>query len=304
MSVADVASRYLLHVRIERGLSANSIAAYRRDLARYEHWLESQGVTDVAAVTAATAAAYAGWLAEPEGLALAPASRQRHLSSAKGLHRWALREGLVSEDPWLDVSMAGSRTRLPKALTVEQVASMIESAMSPEPNAVQLRNVALLELLYATGARVSEVAGLDVDDVDEADRSVVLHGKGGKQRRVPVGEAALAAVAAWRVRGRPALTPRGKGTAKLFVSTRGGPLSRQACFAVIADAAARAGIEQSVGPHTLRHSCATHLLEAGADIRSVQELLGHVNVSTTQIYTMVTVERLREIHAVAHPRAR
>lgn len=307
MKLGNGISRYVLHLRVERGLATNSLLAYERDLQRYLQWLVAHEVDDLTAVDESVAAAYARWLVEPVergGAGLAVRSRQRQVSSVRGLHRWLLLEGVCDTDPWRDVPVAGVGHRLPKALSVEQVAALLDSVAGADPDPLSLRNTALLEFLYATGARVSEAVVLDVDDIDETDRSVVLRGKGNRQRRVPIGRRALDAVAAWRVRGRPVLVARSTGTPRLFVSARGGVLSRQSCFSVIADAARQAGISEAVGPHTLRHSCATHLLESGADIRSVQELLGHVNVTTTQIYTHVSIDRLREIHAVAHPRAR
>jgi integrase/recombinase XerD len=192
--------------------------------------------------------------------------------------------------------------RLPKAITVEQVADLLEAA-GAEQTPRALRDKALLELLYATGARISEAVGLDVDDLDLADGMVRLHGKGDKDRVVPVGRCAREAVEAYKVRARPELAKAGRGVPALFLNARGGRLSRQAAWTVLRDAAARAGLHTPVSPHTLRHSFATHLLDGGADVRVVQELLGHASVTTTQIYTLVTVDRLREVYATAHPRA-
>jgi integrase/recombinase XerD len=196
--------------------------------------------------------------------------------------------------------------RLPKSLTVDEVLALLEGAGgdSPSDGPLTLRNRALLEVLYSTGARISEAVGLDVDDVDTAARSVLLRGKGGKQRLVPVGRPAVAALDGYLVRGRPELARRGRGTPGIFLNVRGGRLSRQSAWQVLQDAAERAGITATVSPHTLRHSFATHLLEGGADVRVVQELLGHASVTTTQIYTLVTVNALREVWAGAHPRAR
>ncbi len=196
--------------------------------------------------------------------------------------------------------------RLPKSLTVDEVAALLAGAGgdSASDGPLALRNRALLELLYSTGSRISEAVGLDIDDIDTADRSVLLHGKGGKQRLVPIGRPAVAALDAYLVRGRPDLAGRGRGTAAVFLNARGGRLSRQSAWQVLQDAAERAGITAKVSPHTLRHSFATHLLDGGADVRVVQELLGHASVTTTQIYTLVTVNALREVWAGAHPRAR
>ncbi|BBX10923.1 hypothetical protein MNVM_00040 [Mycobacterium novum] len=196
--------------------------------------------------------------------------------------------------------------RLPKSLTIDEVSALLAGAggESVSDGPLTLRNRALLEMLYSTGSRISEAVGLDLDDVDVSDRSVLLRGKGGKQRLVPVGRPAVAALDAYLVRGRPDLARRGRGTAAVFLNARGGRLSRQSAWQVLQDAAERAGITAKVSPHTLRHSFATHLLDGGADVRVVQELLGHASVSTTQIYTLVTVNALREVWAGAHPRAR
>jgi integrase/recombinase XerD len=198
--------------------------------------------------------------------------------------------------------------RLPKSLTIDEVLALLEGAGgdSPADGPLTLRNRALLELLYSTGSRISEAVGLDVDDIDTQARSVLLHGKGGKQRLVPVGRPAVQALDAYLVRGRPELARRGRGAfvaPGIFLNARGGRLSRQSAWQVLQDAAERAGITAGVSPHMLRHSFATHLLEGGADVRVVQELLGHASVTTTQIYTLVTVHALREVWAGAHPRA-
>ena len=196
--------------------------------------------------------------------------------------------------------------RLPKSLTIDEVFALLAAAGgdSPSDGPLTLRNRALLEFLYSTGSRISEAVGLDVDDVDMHARSVLLRGKGGKQRLVPVGRPAVEALEAYLVRGRPELARRGRGTPSMFLNARGGRLSRQSAWQVLQDAAERAGITANVSPHTLRHSFATHLLDGGADVRVVQELLGHASVTTTQIYTLVTVHALREVWAGAHPRAR
>jgi len=218
------------------------------------------------------------------------------------MHRFAAREGLVSADAAAAVRPPVPARRLPKSLPVEEVLAILAAAEPDSPRG--LRDRALLELLYATGARISEAVGLDVDDVELTASTVLLRGKGGKDRMVPVGSYARAAVDAYLVRGRPALAAAGRGAPALFVNHRGGRLSRQSAWQALRTAAARAGISTAVSPHTLRHSFATHLLDGGADVRVVQELLGHASVTTTQIYTMVTVERLREVYASAHPRAR
>jgi integrase/recombinase XerD len=192
---------------------------------------------------------------------------------------------------------------LPKAIPVEEVERLLDAAGYPGTS-LAVRDRALLELLYGTGARISEAVGLAVDDVDLAERTVLLTGKGGKQRRVPLGSYAARAVQAYLVQSRPALAASGRGTPALFLNARGGPLSRQSAWVVLRTAAERAGLSSGISPHTLRHSFATHLMDGGADVRVVQELLGHASVTTTQIYTLVTVDRLREVYASAHPRAR
>jgi integrase/recombinase XerD len=223
--------------------------------------------------------------------------------AVRGFHRFAAREGLTAVDPGRDVRPPARARRLPKAISVAEVEAILAAAdLDDGPRG--LRDRALLELLYATGARISEAVGLDVDDLDAESASVRLLGKGGRQRVVPVGRPALAAVESYLVRGRPALMSAGRGGPALFVNTRGGRLTRQSGWSILAEAVRRSGVTADVSPHTLRHSFATHVLDGGADVRVVQELLGHASVTTTQIYTLVTVDRLREVYATAHPRAR
>ena len=234
---------------------------------------------------------------------LAASSAGRAVVAVRGLHRFAHREGLAAGDPAREVKPPPPARRLPKAVTVEQVEALLDAA-GADGTPLALRDRALLEVLYGTGARISEATGLDVDDLDLQDGSVRLDGKGGKQRVVPVGRLARTAVEAYLVRARPALAAAGRGTPALFLNARGGRLSRQSAWAVLQAAVARAGLPVEVSPHTLRHSFATHLLDGGADVRVVQELLGHASVTTTQVYTLVTVDRLREVYASTHPRAR
>ena len=220
----------------------------------------------------------------------------------RGLHRFALREGWTSVDAAREVRPPVPARRLPKAISVSQVEALL--AAPDADTALGLRDRALLELLYGTGARISEAIGLDVDDLDLDSGGVRLDGKGGKQRVVPVGSYARAAVDAYLVRARPQLAATGRGTPALFLNARGGRLSRQSAWTVLQAAVDKAGLTVDVSPHTLRHSFATHLLDGGADVRVVQELLGHASVTTTQVYTLVTVDRLREVWASTHPRAR
>jgi integrase/recombinase XerD len=223
------------------------------------------------------------------------------MSAVRGLHRFAARDGLVAVDVAAEVKPPAPPKRLPKALDVDQVLRLLAVA---DDTALGLRDKALLEFLYGTGARISEAVGAAIDDLDlTGEPSAVLHGKGGRTRLVPVGGYAKAALEAYLVRGRPALIANGKGTPAVFLNARGGRLSRQSAWTILHRAAEAAGIP-AVSPHTLRHSYATHLLDGGADVRVVQELLGHASVTTTQVYTLVTVDRLREVYATAHPRAR
>jgi integrase/recombinase XerD len=300
---------YLDHLTIERGVAANTLSSYRRDLRRYHEHLLSRGVDDLADATENDVSEFLVSLrrGDPEaGVGeLSAVSAARALIAVRGLHRFAAAEGVTAVDVAKAVKPPTPSRRLPKSLTVDDVLTLLTGAGgdSPSDGPLTLRNRALLELLYSTGARISEAVGLDVDDIDTHARSVLLRGKGGKDRLVPVGRPAIDAFDAYFVRGRPELTRRGRGTAAVFLNARGGRLSRQSAWQVLQDAAERAGITAGVSPHTLRHSFATHLLDGGADVRVVQELLGHASVTTTQIYTLVTVHALREVWAGAHPRA-
>ncbi|HEX2130465.1 MAG TPA: site-specific tyrosine recombinase XerD [Actinophytocola sp.] len=293
---------YLDHLAVERGTSPNTLDGYTRDLRRYAAHLAQAGVPSLDAVTEAHVSAFLAVLREgdDEHPPLAASSAARALVAVRGLHRFAVREGLVELDPAREVRPPTAPRRLPKALPVADVLRLLDTP--PPDGAGPLRDRALLELLYSTGARISEAVGLDLDDVDARERTVLLDGKGGKQRLVPIGRPALDALDAYLVRARPSLA--GRGSPAVFLNVRGGRLSRQSAWQALKVAAERAGIAASVSPHTLRHSFATHLLEGGADVRVVQELLGHASVTTTQIYTLVTVNTLREVYATAHPRAR
>jgi integrase/recombinase XerD len=234
---------------------------------------------------------------------LAVSSAARTLVAVRGFHRFLAVEGETLQDPAAAVAPPSQPSRLPKAIPIESVERLLEAASVGDPP-VSLRDRALLEVLYGTGARISEVVGLDVDDLDLEGGVVRLFGKGSKERVVPMGRSAAEALGAYLVRARPELGRRGRGGPALFLGARGARLSRQSGWAVLRETAQRAGLGEHVSPHTLRHSFATHLLDGGADVRVVQELLGHASVTTTQIYTMVSVHRLREVHAGAHPRAR
>ncbi|WP_395691720.1 site-specific tyrosine recombinase XerD [Nocardioides sp.] len=296
---------YLDHLSVERGLAANTLSSYRRDLRRYQEFLAQQGVDRLADVTEATVADFLVRLREGDEVhpALGSSSAARTVVAVRGFHRFAVADGLSATDPASGVKPPTPAKRLPKALPLADVEAILDAAGAPGTT-LALRDRALLEVLYGTGARISEAVGLDVDDLDLVDGTVLLRGKGSKERLVPVGSFARAAVEAYLVRGRPELVAAGRGGPALFLNARGGRLSRQSAWSVLVKAADRAGVTRDVSPHTLRHSFATHLLDGGADVRVVQELLGHASVTTTQVYTLVTVDNLREVFATAHPRAR
>lgn len=296
---------YLRQLAIERGMAKNTISAYRRDLTNYAQFLATQSIDSLDQVTELTVADYAQSLSQKQGLASSSVARM--LAAVRGLHKFLLQENLLHNDVASTVKPPKAPRNLPKAISLSEIESLLAAA-GPEPDdqdmvsSIRLRDRALLELLYATGGRVSEIVNLDLDDL--VDPTLVrLFGKGSKERIVPVGSFAQKALSAYLVRIRPGLVALGKGTPALFLNQRGSRLSRQSAWQIIADAADDAGLSGKVSPHTLRHSFATHLLEGGADVRVVQELLGHSSVATTQIYTLVTVDRLREIYATAHPRA-
>ncbi|WP_396291135.1 site-specific tyrosine recombinase XerD [Curtobacterium sp. KT1] len=320
---------YLRHVAIERGLSQHTLSAYRRDLAVFTSWLatapvvDSDGadraggasaIDDVGRLARADVSEFVTHLAtKPDG-PLAPRSIARMLSSVRSFTAFAAGEGWLPLDPGTAVRPPKAPMRLPKAISVEDMERLLGAVSVDADDPVQLRDKALLELLYATGARISEAVGLSVDDVTtlsddsapDADGLAVVKvtGKGNKQRVVPLGSFARAAIDAYLVRARPVFAARGPSTPALFLGARGARLSRQSAWLVIQSAAEAAGLEAHVSPHTFRHSFATHLLEGGADVRVVQELLGHASVATTQIYTMVTADMLRDVYQTAHPRAR
>lgn len=347
MQPAAAISKYLRHLSIERGLSDNSLAAYRRDFARYTDWLAAEGITDLANVAPDTLSAYVATLAgavregsDPPLPAYSPASITRMVSTVRGLHRFLFDEGELPDNAGRGVRTPKKGQRLPKAISIEDVQALLEAVSGDDP--VSLRDRALLELLYATGARVSEVASIDLDDLYAGTGGVLgdatgggagrgaggvggsvggdvwgdperalsngglmrVTGKGGKTRIVPYGRYAGEALAAYLVRARPQFAARGTGSPALFLGPRGVRLSRQSAWLVIRAAADAAELTVEISPHTLRHSFATHLLAGGADVRAVQELLGHSSVTTTQIYTQVTADTLREHFVNAHPRAK
>ena len=310
---------------VERGLAAHTLQAYRRDLRRYADALEAAGTTDIAEVTTQDVAGFLARLREgdEDHPPLAASSAGRAVVAVRGLHAFALAEGMAPSDPARQVRPPAPPRRLPRAMPVADVERLLEAASAGDGPRT-LRDRALLELLYATGARISEATALDVDDLEftrldwpagggesgagagvMAPACVRLSGKGNKQRIVPVGSYARQALEQYLVRARPSLAVaarRASASPAVFLNARGGRLTRQGAWAVLRAAALRAGIAE-VSPHTLRHSFATHLLDGGADVRVVQELLGHASVTTTQVYTLVTVDKLREVYASAHPRA-
>lgn len=348
--------RYLQHLVVERGLAANTLAAYRRDLRRYVDFVqadidptEAPPVDAAQAVTPAHVSAFVRYLQRPvpavigepvgpadsatasavsvsaasaarrgeaPGAGLSARSAARVVVAVRGAHRfWAL-EGHTVTDPAAEVPPPVAGMRLPKAISVKAVTRLLEAPDVSTP--AGLRDRALLEVMYSTGARVSEAIALDVDDLSAAVRAagedqdrglpfIRLFGKGSKQRLVPLGRPAVAALDAWLVRGRPEFSTKGKASPAVFLNARGGRISRQTAWNTIKAAADRSGLTEEgveVTPHTLRHSFATHLLEGGADLRVVQEMLGHASVTTTQVYTLVTADSLREVWTTAHPRAR
>ena len=309
-TVETAVDSYLRHVAVERGLAVNTVAAYRRDLGLYTAWLAVDSlvdpprpITDLRLITRRHISSFVQHLGLRQEAPLTAASIARVLSTVRGFHRFLLEEGVVETDVAHDTKPPKLALRLPKAISIEQVSALL--AATDGDDVQRLRDKALLELLYATGARVSEVVNLNVDDVlVEVFDSVRLTGKGDKQRIVPVGSFARAAVSDYLVRARPMLSARGRSTPALFLGLRGQRVSRQNAWLIIRAAAERAGLTVPVSPHTLRHSFATHLLAGGADVRVVQELLGHSSVATTQIYTLVTVDTLRDMYTTAHPRAR
>ena len=339
VSVERAAAGYLRYLVVERGLAANTIEAYRRDLRRYGEHLARHGKTALGEVASRDVAEFLASLREGDAVhpPLAAGSAGRAVTAVRGLHAFAHRQGLADSDPAHEVSPPAPPRRLPKAISVAEVERLLEAAgNTADPGSRALRDRALLEFLYGAGARISEATGLDIDDLQlspggasgvsprtprgmpdgeavisgtrnslsAASPVVLLRGKGGKERVVPVGSYAARALDAYLVRGRPALAQRARRAGPaVFLNARGGRLTRQGAWGILRAAWERSGLASEVSPHTLRHSFATHLLDGGADIRVVQELLGHASVATTQVYTLVTVDKLREVYAAAHPRA-
>lgn len=309
-----VFDQFLAHIGIERGLASSTVDAYASDLRRYVEWLESRGVRAPEDIARRDVEEYVAAL---DAAGESARSKARRLASIHAFHRFALAQHAVSEDVSAAVKAPKGASVLPDVLTVDEVARLLDAVPQPDPhvsdghgleNAVLLRDKALLELMYATGARVSEAVGADLDDVDFDERVIRLTGKGAKQRLVPVGRYACEALRRYLDAARPVLQRRrtsGQPELRaLFLNKRGLRLSRQSVWEVVRTAGERAHIAKPLHPHTLRHSFATHLIQGGADVRTVQELLGHASVTTTQIYTHVSPEALIETYLTAHPRAR
>jgi integrase/recombinase XerD len=303
LSFDIAASSFLNHLQIERGLAANSIAAYRRDLEKFGLFIDGKALHEV---TSEIITAFEVSLRDAN---LSVATVNRAISALRSFFKH-LQQEHGFPDPTLEISTGKSKRRLPKALTISQILSMIDAALK-ESEPITLRDQAMLELLYSSGARVSELIGINMNDLSKAltdDGEITtlkLRGKGSKERIVPLGSFASKAIENYCVRVRPGLLAKNsKNTAALFLNSRGTRISRQSAWQMVLDAAAAAGITEHVSPHVFRHSYATHLLDGGADIRVVQELLGHASVTTTQIYTLITIDKVRESYSMAHPRAK
>ena len=303
MNFEAAASSFLNHLQIERGLASNSISAYRRDLYKFGSFLQGTPLTEVSPKTIND---FHVTLREAE---LSIASINRIDSTLRSFFKHLQLE-YDSTDPTLEIESNKAPRRLPKALAINQIVSMIDAAYR-EGDPITLRDQAMLELLYSSGARVSELIGINVNDINTVQtpdgevNTLKLRGKGSKERIVPLGQFATQAIDNYLVRVRPHLVEKNsKGNTALFLNSRGGRISRQAAWQMVLEAAEAAGIKEQVSPHVFRHSYATHLLDGGADIRVVQELLGHASVTTTQIYTLITIDKVRESYSLAHPRAR
>jgi len=305
MAAADevplAVDRYLRHLRVERGLAVATVEAYRRDLRAYLRHLAELGVAEPTLATQDDVEAFVVHLRErrrPDGTPYGERTTARAVVAVRGLHRYLRSEEAASSDAAAGVPTPAVRRSLPHPISVAEMERLLDAAGDGSP--AGLRDRAALELLYGAGLRISEAIGVDLDDLDPRDRLVRVRGKGDRERIVPYGEPAAAAIDGWLVRGRSTLAPR---TPALLVNLRGGRLSRQGLWGVVRRAAADAGLDGRVTPHTLRHSFATHLLDGGADVREVQELLGHASVTTTQVYTLVSRGAMHEVYGRAHPRA-
>ena len=306
MKFDNALQSFLDHLTIERGLSSNSISAYRRDLAKFSDFLDKEKL-DFERLSEDEIISFEVWL---KGLGMAVTSINRNISALKSFYKYLAQE-FSTNNPVSAVLSSKVPRRLPKALTIKEITSLIDSTKR-EGDPISLRDHAIIELLYGTGARVSEIVGIDVNDFAQSDiegnpiTTLKLKGKGSKERIVPLGSFAKTALDEYLVRIRPNLLSKSKSArveTALFLNQRGSRLSRQSAWQMISDAADSTGLSGKVSPHVFRHSYATHLLDGGADIRVVQELLGHASVTTTQIYTLITIDKVREAYATAHPRA-
>ena len=306
MKFENALQSFLDHLTIERGLSSNSISAYKRDLAKFSDYLTNEKL-DFERLTENEIISFEVWL---KGLGMAVTSINRNISALKSFYKYLAQE-FSTNNPVSAVASSKVPRRLPKALTIKEITSLIDSTKR-EGDPISLRDHAIIELLYGTGARVSEIVGIDINDFAQSDiegnpiTTLKLRGKGSKERIVPLGSFAKSALDEYLVRIRPNLLSKSKSArveSALFLNQRGSRLSRQSAWQMISDAADSTGLSGKVSPHVFRHSYATHLLDGGADIRVVQELLGHASVTTTQIYTLITIDKVREAYATAHPRA-
>jgi integrase/recombinase XerD len=306
MKFDNALQSFLDHLTIERGLSSNSISAYRRDLAKFSDFLDKEKL-DFERLSEDEIISFEVWL---KGLGMAVTSINRNISALKSFYKYLAQE-FSTNNPVSAVLSSKVPRRLPKALTIKEITSLIDSTKR-EGDPISLRDHAIIELLYGTGARVSEIVGIDINDFAQSDvegnpiTTLKLRGKGSKERIVPLGSFAKNALHEYLVRIRPNLLSKSKSArveTALFLNQRGSRLSRQSAWQMISDAADSTGLSGKVSPHVFRHSYATHLLDGGADIRVVQELLGHASVTTTQIYTLITIDKVREAYATAHPRA-
>ena len=306
-SFESTARGFLDHLQVERGLAANSIAAYSRDLGKFSYFLASRTLD----FTSLTPREILDFEVSLKALELSPASINRTISALRSFYKYASNELGIS-NPTGETQRNGSKRRLPKALTIAQITAMIDSVLK-EGDVVSLRDHAILELLYSSGARVSELVDANVGDVGSVTvegseiSTIKVRGKGSKERIVPLGSFAKVALDNYMVRTRPQLSDRSKikqTDSPIFLNSNGGRLTRQSIWQIVSDAAAATGLPAKISPHVFRHSYATHLLDGGADIRVVQELLGHASVTTTQIYTLITIDKVRETYSTAHPRAR
>lgn len=291
---------FLAYLELERGLSPNTISAYRSDLDRFGEFLEDRGL-EASSATARDLAEYVALLANPEkGEAPAPSTVHRKTAAIRSLFRYLRLEGMIDDDPTTGIAPQKRRKTLPKVLTEAEVARLLDTPSGSSPQVS--RDRAILEVMYAAGLRASEVTGLEMSDVDTREGILKARGKGNRERIVPIGRQAIRAIEAWQVTGRPRLAGQRHEKA-LFLNYRGRPLTRQGLYKIIQGHARSVGLEEKMSPHTLRHSFATHLLAGGCDLRSVQEMLGHADVATTQMYTHLSGRELRDVYTRTHPRA-